>query len=82
MNDKSVAPFTGAWIETNAAIDVKSTVGQSHPSRVRGLKQKGVLPWQREKHVAPFTGAWIEIFRFLEKPKGKSICRTLHGCVD
>lgn len=32
--------------------------------------------------VAPFTGAWIEIFRFLEKPKGKSICRTLRGCVD
>ena len=32
-----IAPFTGAWIETNP-ISALATLFQSHPSRVRGLK--------------------------------------------
>ena len=31
--------------------------------------------------VAPFTGAWIEIHKE-EKSMKRTICRTLHGCVD
>ena len=56
-----VAPFTGAWIETLGASDGVCSKLQSHPSRVRGLKQ--VLRRSlnmRERLVAPFTGAWIE----------------------
>ncbi len=35
---RSVAPFTGAWIETRKNASVFKTFFKSHPSRVRGLK--------------------------------------------
>ena len=35
---KGVAPFTGAWIEIDNFPPYVSSVPQSHPSRVRGLK--------------------------------------------
>ena len=57
-------------------------MAMSHPSRVRGLKWYELAELPPYDLVAPFMGAWIEIFRFLEKTKGKSICRTLRGCVD
>jgi len=34
----AVAPLAGAWIETLVDEDATSTIQQSHPSRVRGLK--------------------------------------------
>ena len=34
--------------------------GQSHPSRVRGLKRFLMLYARITVRVAPFTGAWIE----------------------
>ena len=79
--DYEVAPFTGAWIEIQCAWEVIKYFGVAPFTgawiEITGLA--GYLHWDK---VAPFTGAWIEIFRFLEKPKGKSICRTLRGCVD
>ena len=33
-----VAPFTGAWIETDLVAEQKRRKAESHPSRVRGLK--------------------------------------------
>ena len=34
---------------------------RSHPSRVRGLKFRGIVRRITRIIVAPFTGAWIEI---------------------
>ena len=54
-----VAPFTGAWIETEfVAMDKPDD--ESHPSRVRGLKQQSGDGPPVPQRVAPFTGAWIE----------------------
>ena len=36
-----VAPFTGAWIETNLRVSAFAELPPSHPSRVRGLKPFG-----------------------------------------
>ena len=36
-------------------------MGESHPSRVRGLKFEDELKDYKIKNVAPFAGAWIEI---------------------
>ena len=34
----TVAPFTGAWIEISTSSEDDAYGGESHPSRVRGLK--------------------------------------------
>ncbi len=39
MDDLSVAPFAGAWIETFSAHFNTAGSIVSHPSRVRGLKR-------------------------------------------
>ena len=51
-------PFTGAWIETDAA-DLRRILGPVAPSRGRGLKPLlwAAGPWAAGR---PFTGAWIE----------------------
>jgi len=54
----SVAPITGAWIETIKPVN-EWPKEWSHPSRVRGLKQLKVVP-DVLISVAPITGAWIE----------------------
>ena len=38
-----VAPFTGAWIETDINTWILSDTITSHPSRVRGLKRMNVV---------------------------------------
>ena len=38
--DEPVAPYVGAWIETQAAPTARETDAVSHPTWVRGLKQK------------------------------------------
>ena len=53
-----VASFTGAWIETEQRC-VHIWYHQSHPLRVRGLKQR-TKRRQSVFYVASFTGAWIE----------------------
>ena len=59
-NDYSVAPFTGAWIETAVILITSNRVGQSPPSRGRGLKPESARALSWLAAVAPFTGAWIE----------------------
>ena len=56
-----VAPFTGAWIEIFPGYRFSVSAGESHPSRVRGLKSYEALQLHAIVIVAPFTGAWIEI---------------------
>ena len=51
----------------------------SHPTRVRGLKQK-LWCARRDSNVAPHTGAWIET-NFTVNDYTED-CRTPHGCVD
>ncbi len=55
----AVAPFTGAWIETDCQLTAIA-LAESHPSRVRGLKRLVCVDIASENPVAPFTGAWIE----------------------
>ena len=76
----AVAPFTGAWIETNDILFDRLR-RLSHPSRVRGLKQNYPVCPLTLKQVAPFTGAWIET-SMLPYTAGNGCSRTLHGCVD
>ena len=78
--NRSVAPYTGAWIEITIKYR-KKRFKKSHPTRVRGLKYilwHFLLP---KHYVAPYTGAWIEIVdawgNFTIPAR-----RTLHGCVD
>jgi len=54
-----VAPFTGAWIETQEKATLLKSQ-ESRPLRARGLKLTIKGHGKMEYHVAPFTGAWIE----------------------
>ena len=76
-----VAPFTGAWIEIEGTEIEETWWGQSHPSRVRGLKSHLDCIGPVVANVAPFTGAWIEI-RNVNTTVYFYKRRTLHGCVD
>ena len=80
MDDKEVAPFMGAWIETPHAGRY-SRRGPSHPSWVRGLKRIKIPNLGVPIKVAPFMGAWIETNRWA-MTSSKCRSRTLHGCVD
>ena len=76
----SVASFTGAWIETDKLVPEVQLL-QSHPLRVRGLKQHQYRLLPQWRKVASFTGAWIETLFYmlgLRAIKG----RILYGCVD
>ena len=55
---QEVAPYVGAWIETNSIVSEKDKL-PSHPMWVRGLKRKGSL-FRLHNVVAPYVGAWIE----------------------
>ena len=75
-----VAPFTGAWIETDIDGTVVSTLGGSLPSRERGLKLGIVtgrpairtsLP-SRERGLKHYLGIEVD----------EELSRSLHGSVD
>ena len=61
MSINAVAPLAGAWIEIRCLYYGARRLGESLPSRERGLK------WSCSQHVkgqglvAPLAGAWIEI---------------------
>ena len=56
----AVAPYVGAWIETDAVSSKIMRISKSHPMWVRGLKLR--LEGSRDGclGVAPYVGAWIE----------------------
>ena len=59
VRNLSVAPYVGAWIETDVATLLRTAIA-SHPTWVRGLKlPKRPLP-RFGAPVAPYVGAWIE----------------------
>ena len=63
-------------------LSIKLSINmESHPLRVRGLKQVNDSSVRNRAIVASFTGAWIET------PGGSGwlnccSCRILYGCVD
>ena len=57
--DEVVAPYVGAWIETSI-VNTACSQAQSHPTWVRGLKQKSYSHNEQGTKVAPYVGAWIE----------------------
>ncbi len=81
-----VAPFTGAWIETAAAVASPPTAVASRPSRARGLKPDVAPEPLPVRPVAPFTGAWIETHkptcRQRHQTSRPSRARGLKRCID
>ena len=77
---KSVAPYVGAWIETEKAVICFVSL-RSHPMWVRGLKQNSKKRWSYLHTVAPYVGAWIETIDDFVKASDEQR-RTLCGCVD
>ncbi len=57
----NVAPYVGAWIETNKLVYTTFYV-RSHPTWVRGLKPKVWYNRGFGMSVAPYVGAWIETY--------------------
>ena len=55
-----VAPYVGAWIETDTTTSGMTAIIRSHPTWVRGLKRKVVGICIAEGVIAPYVGAWIE----------------------
>ena len=53
------ASITDAWIETQSQDDANPDA-HSHPSRMRGLKQKLVQLFYLFMKFASITDAWIE----------------------
>ena len=54
-----VAPYMGAWIETQIERLLKDGIW-SHPIWVRGLKRSKLAGAKYVCKVAPYMGAWIE----------------------
>ena len=77
---KVVAPFTGAWIETEEVRQWKGWSGVA-PFTGAWIETRLDSHFLIDEMVAPFTGAWIETA--IKSPHNTSLtCRTLHGCVD
>ena len=76
----SVAPFTGAWIETRSWRGEQGA-GPVAPFTGAWIETAAAGALAAEMFVAPFTGAWIETARRDQTTHGNAR-RTLHGCVD
>ena len=75
-----VAPYAGAWIETNLVSICLSNPFKSLPTRERGLKHT-VVYFIENRKVAPYAGAWIETAKN-NKIRLLHISRSLRGSVD
>ena len=67
----TVAPLTGAWIETSPSWFQVSSF-KSHPSRVRGLKLRGAV------QVAPGTPSHPSRVRGLKQPHADGRAQQRH----
>ena len=75
-----VAPYTGAWIETESCRDLDRPLCVA-PYTGAWIETMNPYDTALADGVAPYTGAWIETFA----PCGRNTAvqrRTLHGCVD
>ena len=61
LNQSTVAPRVGAWIETLVGC-LHPVKIESHPAWVRGLKHYNPENVGSALGVAPRVGAWIETF--------------------
>ncbi len=75
-----VAPFTGAWIETQRPAGIVSRAPVA-PFTGAWIETIGGSVYMGPDGVAPFTGAWIET-QEKEGNENHNSSRTLHGCVD
>ena len=75
-----VAPFTGAWIETDPEEQRRSAQGVA-PFTGAWIETPARLVTYLTAAVAPFTGAWIETPKVRDVPTCKAR-RPLHGGVD
>ena len=63
QQQEEVAPYVGAWIETEMCSNRLRVQRWSHPTWVRGLKLTYTLNAQSLGVVAPYVGAWIETWQ-------------------
>ena len=77
-----VAPYLGAWIETNID-EVKPLFGsESHHTWVRGLKPPLTRIAQVIAPVAPYLGAWIETKQRGPDLRSKPLCFFIILVID
>ena len=76
-----VAPYVGAWIETDNTRKKRNTVFLSHPTWVRGLKPR-YAEYKSRLNVSHPT--WVRgLKQFGSKERAQALgSRTLRGCVD
>ena len=74
-----VAPYVGAWIETQQpfALEAPNMVA---PYVGAWIETNNNSKSDEHRDVAPYVGAWIETYFFGIVSKRHS--RTLRGCVD
>ena len=77
---RCVAPYVGAWIETNWTV-TKTFALIVAPYVGAWIETRGAGGLTTFLQVAPYVGAWIETFVRWCKDRGIS-GRTLRGCVD
>ena len=75
-----VAPYVGAWIETDIGFRAiwEST---SHPTWVRGLKHSS-RSIELLRHVAPYVGAWIETNDLLTKIENYAVAPYVGAWIE
>ena len=75
-----VAPYVGAWIETNGSKITVVIPNQSHPMWVRGLKQTYGREYIEGTQSHPM---WVRGLKRVWVSVASMTCsRTLCGCVD
>ena len=75
-----VAPFTGAWIETEARSGHKQ-MAEVAPFTGAWIETQHWHKYDDDYEVAPFTGAWIETGAIASRVRVVA-SRSLHGSVD
>ena len=80
MKQPAVAPYVGAWIETQSELLLPTTVSVA-PYVGAWIETPS---WRHVEDcicVAPYVGAWIET-TFCSTTDKYCVGRTLRGCVD
>ena len=68
---ESVAPHTGAWIETLSILTIYTPLAVA-PHTGAWIETRDGLGWFLRNRVAPHTGAWIETGIYQLSPKAYS----------
>ena len=82
LDNCTVAPLVGAWIEICSRMIYESNVPSSLPLWERGLKCTGVWCGYWIVKVAPLVGAWIEISHPLNAVMRSSVAPLVGAWIE